>query len=83
VRDAILGGGSAQGKVMCDRLASAWVAFARTGDPNNPQLPPWPAYDEATRATMIFDTDTRLENDPRAEIRKFWAARSSARSTPG
>jgi para-nitrobenzyl esterase len=83
VRDAILGGGSAQGKVMCDRLASAWVAFAKTGDPNNPQLPPWAAYDETMRATMIFDTDTRVENDPRAEIRKFWAARSSARTTTG
>jgi hypothetical protein len=21
---------------------------------------------------MIFDNDTRVENDPRAEIRKFW-----------
>jgi hypothetical protein len=21
---------------------------------------------------MIFDNDVRLENDPRAEIRKFW-----------
>jgi hypothetical protein len=26
VRDAILGGGSAHGRVMCERLASAWVA---------------------------------------------------------
>jgi hypothetical protein len=24
---------------------------------------------------MIFDTDTRAENDPRAEIRKFWAGK--------
>jgi hypothetical protein len=21
---------------------------------------------------MVFDTDTRVENDPRGEIRKFW-----------
>jgi len=21
---------------------------------------------------MVFDTDTRVENDPRSEIRKFW-----------
>jgi para-nitrobenzyl esterase len=72
VRDTIMGVGCPGGKVMCDRLASAWVAFAKTGDPNNPQIPRWPSYDAATRATMVFDTDTRVENDPRGEIRKFW-----------
>ena len=72
VRDNIVGVGSAVGEVMCDRLASAWVAFAKTGDPNNSQIPRWPAYDAATRATMVFDTDTRAENDPRGEIRRFW-----------
>lgn len=72
IRDNIVGVGSVDAKVMCDRLASAWVAFAKTGDPNNPQIPRWPAYDSATRATMVFDTDTRVENDPRGEIRKFW-----------
>jgi para-nitrobenzyl esterase len=66
---------------MCQRLASVWTAFARTGDPNNPNIPNWPAYDTATRATMIFDADTRVENDPRGEIRKFWAQMPLA-STP-
>lgn len=78
VRDNIVGVGDPTGKVMCDRLASAWVAFAKTGDPNNPNLPRWPAYDATTRATMVFDTDTRVENDPRGEIRKFWAQMPSA-----
>lgn len=73
VRDTIVGVGSAEGKVMCDRLASAWVAFASSGDPNNPRIPRWPTYEETNRATMVFDTDTRVENDPRGEIRKFWA----------
>ena len=83
VRDNIVGVGSAVGKVMCDRLASAWVAFARTGDPNNSQIPRWPAYDAATRATMVFDTDTRVENDPRGEMRKFWEAMPPPRSIAG
>jgi para-nitrobenzyl esterase len=68
---------------MCDRLASAWVAFAKTGDPNNSQIPRWPAYDSSTRATMIFDTDTRVENDPRSEIRKFWEPMPPARGIAG
>ncbi len=80
VRDTIVGVGSPQGKVMCDRLASAWVAFAKTGDPNNPQIPRWSPYDATTRPTMIFDTDTRVENDPRSEIRKFWDTMTPARA---
>ena len=83
VRDNIVGVGAPEGKVMCDRLASAWVAFAKTGDPNNPQIPRWPAYDASTRATMIFDTDTRVENDPRTEIRKFWEQQLPATSPRG
>jgi para-nitrobenzyl esterase len=83
VRDNIVGVGSPLGKVMCDRLASAWVAFAKTGDPNNPHIPKWPAYDATTRATMVFDTDTRVENDPRGEIRKYWADMPPARGIAG
>lgn len=74
VRDQTVDSGDKRGQVMCDRLASAWVAFASTGDPNNPQIPKWEPYDAQTRATMIFDDNTRLERDPRAAVRKFWDA---------
>jgi para-nitrobenzyl esterase len=83
VRDTIVGVGSPEGRVMCDRLASAWVAFAKTGDPNNPHIPRWPSYDAATRATMVFDSDTRVEIDPRSEIRKFWEQMPPARGVTG
>jgi para-nitrobenzyl esterase len=68
----ITGGGTPEGKLMADRLASAWVAFARTGNPNNPQIPEWPPYDPATKPTMIFDVDTRVEKDPLRDLRGFW-----------
>jgi para-nitrobenzyl esterase len=71
-RDGIGGTGSRQERALWDGFASAWVAFAKTGDPNNPKIPNWPAYDVANRATMIFDTEVRVENDPRGEIRRFW-----------
>ena len=57
---------------VADQLSSSWVAFARSGDPNNARIPPWTTYDTKTRATMIFGTPTQLENDPRSEIRSFW-----------
>src|ERR1700685_2565733 len=57
---------------VADQLSSSWVAFARSGDPNNARIPPWPTFDAKTRATMIFGTPTQLENDPRSEIRAFW-----------
>ena len=71
-RDGIGGTGSHQQRALWNTFASAWVAFAKTGNPNNPTTPEWPAYDPLTRATMVFDVNTRIENDPRSEIRKFW-----------
>jgi para-nitrobenzyl esterase len=72
-RSPIAGAGTTGGRIMADRLASAWVAFAKTGDPNTPAIPHWPPYDAKTRSTMIFDTETRVENDPRRAFRELWA----------
>jgi para-nitrobenzyl esterase len=71
VRDTFFAG-SGEGKLMADRLAGAWVAFAATGDPNCEQLPDWPTYDATRRATMVFDTETRVVDDHRGEIRRYW-----------
>jgi para-nitrobenzyl esterase len=56
---------------MADLMSSAWIAFARTGNPNTEALPRWPAYDAQNRATMIFDLQSRVENDPYWEIRRI------------
>jgi para-nitrobenzyl esterase len=60
-------------KIMSDRLAAAWVAFARTGDPNCDAIPHWDPYEAGARKTMVFDIDTRQEDDPRGEARRYWA----------
>jgi para-nitrobenzyl esterase len=57
-------------QAMADLMAPAWLAFARSGHPGVPALPTWPAYDEARRATMIFDLTPRLEHDPLSEVRR-------------
>ena len=52
-----------------DKMSGAWVAFARTGNPNYKGLPNWPAYNIERRATMFFDNDCKVVNDPRREAR--------------
>ena len=49
---------------LADKTSSAWVAFARTGDPNTSRLPKWPAYSGALRDTMLFNNECRVESDP-------------------
>jgi para-nitrobenzyl esterase len=49
---------------LADKTSSAWVAFARTGDPNTSTLPQWPAYSGASRDTMIFNDECRIVRDP-------------------
>jgi para-nitrobenzyl esterase len=49
---------------LAEKTSSAWVAFARTGDPNTSKLPRWPAYSPAARDTMLFNNDCRVAPDP-------------------
>ena len=53
-------------------MSRACIAFARTGDPNTSGLPPWPAFDLKRRATMVFDRNTRVEDDPRGRERRLF-----------
>jgi len=67
-RNAIGGAGTHDGRLMSDRLSSTWIAFAATGNPNNPTIPNWPAYEPGRRATMVFDTQMRVEDDYRGRF---------------
>jgi para-nitrobenzyl esterase len=51
--------------------AGAWASLARNGNPNHAGLPNWPAYSADKRATMIFDTPCRVEDDPTKEVREI------------
>ncbi|MEO8257572.1 MAG: carboxylesterase/lipase family protein [Acidobacteriota bacterium] len=59
-----LTGGGPEAVALADKISSAWIAFARTGDPNTPKLPRWPAFNPTDRPTMVFDNVSRVENDP-------------------
>ena len=49
---------------LAGKIGAAWVAFARTGNPNTSGLPMWPAYSAASRDTMLFNNANRVEKDP-------------------
>jgi para-nitrobenzyl esterase len=50
--------------VLSKQMSSAWVSFARTGNPNHSGMPHWPNYNAETRATMYFDAPCEVRNDP-------------------
>lgn len=59
---------------LADHLQDTWIAFARTGNPNQDDLPDWSVYDEETRRIMRFDLESTIVTDPESGIRKTWNA---------
>lgn len=69
-----LNGSSAKATKLAAAIASSWASFAANGDPNNDRLPDWKPYSAPERSTLLFQDDLRVENDPRAQFRRFWKA---------
>ena len=61
-------------QALADRVSSAWVAFARSGNPDHAGLPHWPPYETSTRATMIFNDECKVVNDPGKDERLAMAS---------
>jgi para-nitrobenzyl esterase len=68
-------GPSSTAQLVADQMSPAWIAFARTGDPNNPHIPQWPKFTEQNHATLIFDVKSKiaknLNEDEIAIVRKY------------
>ena len=62
-----VGGPSDAAERLSGQMMDAWVGFARSGNPG------WAAYDPATRPTMRFGRNSRLEQDPWGAERQAWA----------
>lgn len=54
-------------QAMSDTVMDAFVRFARTGNPG------WAPYDLKSRKTMVFDTASRVESNPRGWERELFA----------
>jgi len=46
-----------------DQMTGAWVAFAKTGNPNHDLIPEWKPVEADSVPTMIFDRECRLAVD--------------------
>jgi para-nitrobenzyl esterase len=57
---------------LATAMQDAWIAFARTGDPNTPGAVAWPRFNTASRPTLVFDEEITVADDPTADMRKLW-----------
>jgi para-nitrobenzyl esterase len=62
---------------LSDVTSSYWVSFAATGNPNGPDLPEWPAYDEQSRHVKEFGS--RVSVGPGLKAEPLFEAYLSAR----
>jgi len=54
-------GGGQEAHILADKMSSAWINFAKTGNPNHDGLPQWPAYNPENTSTMFFDTSCEVK----------------------
>ena len=55
---------------VADQMSSAWLAFARTGNPNTAGVPIWPAYTTKDRTIMVFNVTSKAVKGFRDDERK-------------
>jgi para-nitrobenzyl esterase len=54
---------------LSETLMSIWASFARTGSPSIAALPHWQQYEGSSQMMMVLNYESRLEQDPGAEVR--------------
>ena len=54
-RCAEMTGGTKEAIILADKVSSAFLNFAKTGNPNHSGLPEWPAYNKNNTPTMHLD----------------------------
>ena len=60
-RCAEMTGGTKEAIILADKVSSAIINFAKTGNPNHQGLPNWPAYNASNTATMHFNNTCEIK----------------------
>ncbi|MGC1903124.1 MAG: carboxylesterase family protein [Candidatus Acidiferrum sp.] len=60
-------------------MSEMWATFARTGHPGAKGQPSWPPYTLEKRATMMIDSQCKVEEDPFGQELALWDSLSSDR----
>ena len=71
-RNRPVAGAIAAGDALSDAMRASWLSFARSGDPSNPLVGRWPAWDRERRATMVLGPTISVEEAPRNEELAVW-----------
>lgn len=62
-------GTSDEAKALAEKMSSAWINFARTGNPNvEGGLPEWKPYSRENGETMVFDKEPHILNNHDREL---------------
>lgn len=70
-------GGGKQARDLAAKMSTAWINFAKTGNPNHDGLPEWKSFTAENGETMVFDNQPELKNDPDREARMIITAKVS------
>lgn len=63
-------GNTPEAQALAKKMATAWVNFARTGNPSQPGLT-WAPSDPDRCQTMVWDNHCRMTDDPDGELRRI------------
>jgi len=62
---------TADDKKLSELMSSYWTNFAKTGDPNGPGLPKWPAYDAESHQVMHLSASPAAAADAHRDRYEF------------
>jgi para-nitrobenzyl esterase len=61
-------GGSEEAFELADKISSAWISFAKNGDPNTSGLETWEPFTPQNQATMVFNNQCEMKYNHDKEL---------------